>query len=205
MAMRDATDGHGGGIEGELSLRLELRIDPEGTYECPLADVDDVGDVEDVRCDATDDGCTVDLVTANEGVVRAAGTVEDDCLCAIFQNHECVPVYAISRDGSIEATTYVDRRETVRSLILELRDAVDSVVLDRLMTIGEETNERTTVIDLSILTDKQREALELAVLRGYYDGRTDLSSMAEELDISDSALSERLRAANAKLVTDLFV
>jgi hypothetical protein len=53
------------------------------------------------------------------------------------------------------------------------------------------------------LTDRQREALRLAVERGYYDiprGCT-TKDLAAELDISDQAVTERLRRAIVALVS----
>jgi len=60
--------------------------------------------------------------------------------------------------------------------------------------------------DLSALTPKQRRGLELAVVRGYFDDGRDveLGDLAAEIGISKSALSQRLRTAQAKLVTDVF-
>jgi predicted DNA binding protein len=59
--------------------------------------------------------------------------------------------------------------------------------------------------DLSFgLTERQREALVLAVARGYYEvprGYT-TADLAEELGISDQAVSERLRRGVARLVAN---
>lgn len=52
------------------------------------------------------------------------------------------------------------------------------------------------------LTDCQREALRLAADWGYFDlpRRTSLADLAAELDISDQAVSERLRRGCARLI-----
>ncbi|MEF8821518.1 MAG: helix-turn-helix domain-containing protein [Halovenus sp.] len=62
----------------------------------------------------------------------------------------------------------------------------------------------TVLCDLSILTEKQREAVELAVERGYYarDGDVDMDALADDLDISKSALSRRFKSAEAKLMLE---
>ncbi len=54
------------------------------------------------------------------------------------------------------------------------------------------------------LTEKQYEALTLATERGYFDVPRDIdvSDLADELDISHQALSERLRRAQRVLVED---
>jgi predicted DNA binding protein len=54
------------------------------------------------------------------------------------------------------------------------------------------------------LTEKQYEALRLAAERGYFDvpRSVDVNDLADELDISHQALSERLRRAQRVLVED---
>lgn len=203
MSKGRSPEGRSGHVEGEHTIRLELRLKPDEMYNCPIADVD--FDVEEVRYNTSDSTCTVDLITADNRVVRATDGMEDECLCTLFQKHDCVPHYEIDSDGTILITTYVDDRTIVSALICELRRISDSIQLDRLISIGDEAGRQATVVDLSILTENQQEALEIAVARGYYDeGGTDLKTMAEELDISDSALSQRLRIAHAKLINDLF-
>jgi predicted DNA binding protein len=52
------------------------------------------------------------------------------------------------------------------------------------------------------LTPEQREALVLAVQRGYFDSprKVSLAELAPELDISQQALSSRIRRANEKVL-----
>lgn len=53
------------------------------------------------------------------------------------------------------------------------------------------------------LTDRQREALELAVARGYYESprRITAAELAEELDISQPSLSGLLRRGERRILT----
>ncbi|WP_066412698.1 helix-turn-helix domain-containing protein [Halorubrum aethiopicum] len=53
------------------------------------------------------------------------------------------------------------------------------------------------------LTDRQREALELAVSRGYYESPRQVTAaeLAEELDISQPSLSSLLRRGERRLLT----
>lgn len=59
-----------------------------------------------------------------------------------------------------------------------------------------------TVIDFGNLTEKQWEALEVAHSMGHYGAKRggNLGDIADELGISKSAASQRLRAAEAKIV-----
>jgi predicted DNA binding protein len=55
------------------------------------------------------------------------------------------------------------------------------------------------------LTDEQRETLELALEEGYFDvpRSAKTSDLAEELDVSDQAVSERLRRGYARIVEEV--
>lgn len=59
----------------------------------------------------------------------------------------------------------------------------------------------------SELTEKQRDALVNAYERGYFDipRRTTLTDLADRMDISTQALSQRLRRGNATLVRESLV
>lgn len=85
--------------------------------------------------------------------------------------------------------------------ILTCLDDVDATVHPESLEVS---NPRVTEVrvDLSDVTVKQWQALELAYERGYYDcpRKADLSELADELGISKSAVSQRLRAAEARLV-----
>ena len=61
------------------------------------------------------------------------------------------------------------------------------------------------VIDLGNVTEKQWEALEIAHSLGHYSGSRggNLEQIAEELSISKSAVSQRLRAAEARIVESI--
>lgn len=68
--------------------------------------------------------------------------------------------------------------------------------LDRLHGLQEETD------DDQLLTQTQREALRIALTLGYFDvpRRTTLAELAAELEISDNAVSQRLRRGVKRLV-----
>ncbi|WP_049922142.1 helix-turn-helix domain-containing protein [Halopiger djelfimassiliensis] len=101
----------------------------------------------------------------------------------------------------IRVTVTVTDDESIRELI----DCVDDVVDARVVSTQSPDADRrpeSLRIDVRDVTPKQWEALELACERGYFDRprRANLESLATELSISKSALSQRLRAAEATLV-----
>lgn len=182
------------------SLRADLRIEMDRLAECPLVTNRTANDATDVRINAVGDECTVTLRSEGGRVVTATGTVRENCFCRCFQAFDCVPNVTSVDGRTMSVRVHVEDRSTLRALIAALRDAVGRVSLDRLTGADStgETDEST--VDLSRLTAKQREALELAVGRGYFEGEVPLADLAADLDISKSALSQRLRSAEAKLV-----
>jgi len=189
---------------GDRRLRVDLDVDPAAGSGCPIVAESD--DAAAVAVNAVGDDCVVDVTTPEGDVRRGVGEVDEDCLCHAFGRVGCAPHFRRVEDGTILVTTYVDDRDAVRGLVEELRGVVDRVRLVRLAVVeGPDATEQVT-FDLSSLTPKQRRGLELAVVRGYFDDDRDvrLSDLADELEISKSALSQRLRTAQAKLVTDVF-
>jgi len=190
---------------GDRRLRVDLDVDPSDEPGCPI--VAETESASDVAVNAVGDECVVDVTPSDgTGVVSGTGAVTDDCLCAVFRRVGCVPRFRRVEDGTILVTTYVDDRGAVRELVASLREIAAGVRLTRLAVVeGPEATEQVT-FDLSALTPKQRRGLELAVVRGYFDDGRDveLGDLAAEIGISKSALSQRLRTAQAKLVTDVF-
>lgn len=204
MSSERSTSIEGEPAVGGRTLRVDLRIDAVPEFACPVVDPD--SDLRDVRINAVGGSCSVDTVSAEspKSITRSSGTVSDDCFCHILQNFGCVPHVRGVEGRTILLTTYVNDRSVVREIVLELRSSVGDVSLDGLAIVDGADRTEQASVDLSVLTDKQHEALELAVLRGYFGDGTPLDEIATELDISKSALSQRLRTAQAKLVREMF-
>jgi len=109
------------------------------------------------------------------------------------------------RDDSLRLWLAVEESETVEATIDALEDAGFGASLERLG--GDAPGGSTDVVrvDLSVLTDRQREVARLAVQRGYHsqDG-TSAAALADDLGISATTLSEHLRAVRRKLGRQLF-
>ena len=190
------------GADGDRRLRVDLDVDLADDG-CPI--VSEADEAAEVAVNAVGEECVVDVTTPVGDVRRGTGEVDADCLCHAFGQLGYAPHFRRVEDGTILVTAYVDDRSAVRRLVDELRGVVDRVRLVRLAVVeGADATEQVT-FDLSALTPKQRRGLELAVVRGYFDDRdVRLRDLADELGISKSALSQRLRTAQAKLVTDIF-
>lgn len=201
-------------------VRLELRLRPGDAYSCPLTrPFDSPGgdpgssqrlgetEVSDIQFAKSETGCLVDFVLESGEVVSTSGQDGNrSCLCDTFQRFDCVPKYTAVSDGWLHVTTHIRDRARIRPLVSELKSSVEAVSIDRLVATEPGNCSDLVLFDRSTLTEKQREAVEVAIERGYFTSDTDvrLDEIAGELDISKSALSERLRTAQSKLVTDLF-
>lgn len=122
------------------------------------------------------------------------------CICPVFEAHDCIPEFEAVRSGSIVVTLTIRARAVLRDIIAGLRAGGASVTIDWL--VDGSASSSTTEIDVSAVTDKQQETLELALDSGYYKTprEADLGDLATELGISKSAASQRLNAAETKLV-----
>lgn len=129
------------------------------------------------------------------------------CPGVVFSKHECIPRFSRCSDGSFVIRTFAPDTETVADLVSELRGVSRRVHLRRLVDAGADEDLIATVfdVDVSVLTEKQRETLERAIEAGYYEpeGGGTLGDLAAEFDISKSALSRRLSRAEAKLMRQL--
>lgn len=189
----------------ERWIRVELELEPSGTFDCPMTDLG--CDVDDVRINAVGDRCIVEITPADEdSIVRLEGTVGGDCLCAVCHENGCAPQVTRIKRGTVRMTTYASTREDVRELVSGLRALADTVRVVGLAVTDETGVAEEVTFDLTTLTAKQREAFELAVRRGYLEADSDLklADLAEELGISKAALSQRMRAGQAKLIKSVF-
>lgn len=173
---------------------------------CPLTDID--SDIQNVDLQQMDGKCQASVVT-DESDVRVLHTSKPmgtDCISWVFNDFGCVPHVMDAGDGHLTLSVYPEDRKVLPELIEELRELGYVVNVERLAGVSQDVIQESTVLcDLSVLTEKQQEAVELAVERGYYDrcANSCMDSIADELGISKSALSRRLKSAEAKLVLEL--
>lgn len=86
--------------------------------------------------------------------------------------------------------------------LMEMLHECELSIKTEAITEANLSSQMTATVELDILTGKQRETLELAIKQGYYNRPRDanLTDLAENLDISKSAVSQRLNAAETKLI-----
>jgi len=105
------------------------------------------------------------------------------------------PPYAIDSKNGLEFRIF-GRSTSVRSFLDFVRTVMPP---DR---ISVQTIKNSNENEGDFLTEKQREVLELAVRRGYYEEGSDitLKQMADEIGIARSTIGEHLKRAEAEVV-----
>ena len=105
------------------------------------------------------------------------------------------PPYGIDSKNGLEFRIF-----GISSSILSFLEFVREVMPPD--TISVQTVKNGSSKDLDFLTEKQREVLELAVNRGYYEdgGEVTLKQLADELGIARSTTGEHLKRAESEVL-----
>lgn len=195
------------------SLEVTLAVEPSPAVDCPVVQVapNAVDASQTLSCGLADCcTCHTELTVEAEDdtddlrTVHVSTEMEPDCVCSVLATDGCVFTLESVRDGSLIVSVVVRERETVRELVSAIRETGASVSVER---IGPRELDRSAPAtpDARAITDTQRETIELAVELGYYDEprKADLQQLADRLDVSRSAVSQRLNAAESKIVRSL--
>ena len=200
-------------LEATLTVQAE-HLCPMGSLEEDIALIDVVPDGD--RCVTeffTEDmGKTCDEIDSRGGscccgdggedsdeaaVVRASLQPDVECICAVFKRYGCSPRITGLDRGRFKIETYLPDRETLVCLVEDLKQLSPSVEVTRIQEVSDsrDTDNRSTV-DLGRFTPAQQECLTVALENGYFDDPRGISQteLADELGISPSAVSRRLRA-----------
>ena len=199
-------------------LYAEFEIIPSADVDCPIDELD--GEVANVNQQFVGDDCHTDttLTAAEEnadadadpdaGIVHSKTELDAMCHCPVFLEYDCIPQTTAFNEDHLIIETYLPDRERLTELIEGLKEVTGGVSLRRLTRIDDEGTDRSNrvVLNLFDLTDKQREAAARAVAAGYYETprQATVGELAAELDISKSAMSQRLAAVESKLAVSAF-
>ncbi|WP_135666114.1 helix-turn-helix domain-containing protein [Halorhabdus rudnickae] len=172
---------------------------------CPAAGAGD--DTSPIDHHLIDNTCHVTTCASTEDatVHYRRTTTHGECVCRIVASHGCNPSLQAISGRSVVVRTNPPDRETLRDVVMDLRESAGSVHLKQLVKGGSDER-RSELVDLENLTDIERETIDWAIIAGYYDRpRTvEFEELADEIGISKSALSKRLSSAEAKVMQDLF-
>lgn len=191
-------------------FRAELVVQPDSDVDCAVlgheADIvahelkipSSCSDDPSGTCDPAVCGeCHVEFAGPSGGYIRAQP--DESCLCPVLKRHECLTrLEAVSSD-SVVVTVTAPRKAALFELIGALSDVGASVSINWLTSVDGDGE--TIEISADAITGTQRETLETAIEAGYYDPEgVTLGELATRLDLSESAVSQRLNAAETRLV-----
>jgi hypothetical protein len=174
-------------IEGEIS-DVALHF-PDGDCQC------------DVTVERDEDG------TREIDIVHRTGDICDHCPGIVFRQYNLIPRFVERTTERFVVRSYLPADHQLSELVADLRKVSETVRVLKILDIEQsDVDSGSAEVDLSVLTDKQREALEAATRHGYYDSppRTSLASLAAEFDVSESALSQRLARGERHVMSQLF-
>lgn len=197
-------------------LYVEFEARMTATSCCPLLNID--CSVVDVRQQLAESKCRLDARLSDADsdwpeeptrIEHATTTIDGDCPCPVFAEYDTIPHVTELTDEAIVIETYLPDREHLTGLVTDLRAVVENVSIRRLKRVDsreDDDRRKFVTIDLYELTDKQRQAVTAAVAAGYYETPREvtLGELAGDMDLSKSALSQRLKAAESKLATAAF-
>ena len=125
------------------------------------------------------------------------------CPCSVIEAFDCPLVDQYTHSGDVFVTFHVEDVERLQALIGRLRETFPSIDVKRLLrSAGDADDHDLVYVDRNALTDRQREALELAHRLGYFEHPKEANAgdVAEEMGVNRSTFSEHLAAAQSKLL-----
>ena len=195
-------------------LRATLWIRPNPEAGCGVVQLDEgadrvtqnlvTGGREHVE---TDQDCCAEVTVSGGGQNQfLKRRTDSSCICPVFSEHDCVASIDGVENGEFVVSLSVPDRDELVSIVESLRERGATPRLHRIVASSTEDGSRRLELEADAITDKQREAIEMAVEAGYYETprRADLGDLADELDVSRSAVSQRLTAVESKLISELF-
>jgi hypothetical protein len=131
-------------------------------------------------------------------------------ILGLILRQEAIPNRIVMQGDSFEVVTTTRDWEQFRSLADEVEATLGEF---KLLSVNQNEDPgepldsgRLTEVLVSKLTDKQLEILELAYNHGYFEipRETSETKLADELDIAQSTVSERLRTAERELLEIIY-
>lgn len=190
----------------DRGVRAVLEVERGGF--CPMDEFEgNVLDV-DVRYQMGQCLAEVELLECGEtssSTKQFSSPICEHCPGIVFSRYGCIPRFLETGEGSFVVETRIDDVDTLSTIVNEIRQRCASVTVRSLTSTEGPDGVESCSVDLTSLTPKQREAVSIAQDYGHYDPDSDtsLSDVAAELDISTSALSQRLQRAEGNVFRQL--
>lgn len=198
-----------GAADSSDYLQARFRIEPSTEGNCQVIESGQRGSgVEQKLVDCGDDLPTKCLatVTGNDDCQHLVEqSVDEYCICPCFSQHECIATLESVDPPGFVVSIVSHNRDEFTSIVDVLRKVDAKPQLVQITRSTDPTDHQSLEFEVESITDKQREAIRIAVENGYYEKprRATLADLAEQLDISRSAVSQRLTAVESKMIYKL--
>ena len=205
-----------GDTEETRRLYVEFELSASGAVACP---VEVYGrDADRIDRQSSDGECHTETARDHDDETEGGPTdteirhskteITSECFCPIFFDYDCIPKITEVTDEAVVIQAFLPDRDHLSALIDDLREATDDLSLRRLTRVDSVDGDRSNrvTLDLSTLTETERETAAMAVSSGYYETprETSVGELAAGLDITKSAMSQRLSSIESKLALAAF-
>ena len=208
--------GEGDGTEEARRLYAEFELSGSGAVACPVEDLGRDADRIDrqsangeCHTETTNEPTNGTATGSTDTDIRHAKTeITSECYCPIFFDYDCIPKITKVTAEAVVIQAFLPDRDCLSALIEDLREVTESLSLRRLTRADSVDGDRSNrvTLDLSTLTETEQETATMAVASGYYETprATSVGELAAELDITKSAMSQRLNSVESKLALAAF-
>ena len=145
---------------------------------------------------------SADVVDASEDAALVRLRWEDDGSVGLLEAFRTVPVSVLWALGRSDGWEFELRFPNSDAVPRFHRQCLDRNITVDPKRVRQTAPESTQTVRTHGLTEKQREALVRAFDSGYFDvpRRATLTDLADELGVSDTAVSERLRRGTSLMI-----
>jgi predicted DNA binding protein len=168
------------------------------------------GDVVGIDVRLNEESCNVDVVVRDPSDDTVVTKYFENQLCEhcpgkIFSGRGCLPRYIELQRGSFVVETYVSDTAAVAELVGGIREICKRVQVKSIVSTETDDFQEDCSVDVTALTEKQREAVAHAQELGYYDpdSAVSLEELADRVGISTSAISQRLKRAENNVLRQI--
>lgn len=191
-------------------FQAQFSIKPHPDANCQVVDTGSSGGaVKQATVTRDDDSystCCAEVTDENATQRLLDGPITAHCICPIFSCHDCIASIESVEGGELIVSLALPDRDELVSIVSSLREVGATPRLLQITGSGNGSNGRVIELEANSVTDKQREAVRMAVDLGYYETPrgANLGDLAARLEISRSAVSQRLKAVESKLITTFY-
>lgn len=189
-------------VSAETAITLRVPL-PE---HCPLYDKS--GDILSANPHFVDGICRSEFILQTEETGKPQLVMASDplssssCVCKEIRSHGGVPIFDRVHGDTLTLSFLLQSRDDACALYQDLTDCAPETEVCSIVSEGDFLLGDSSPGGMDLLTEKQTEALVLAVCHGYYETprETDIESLAERCGISRQAFSHRLRQAEGTIL-----